>query len=159
MTAEEYDLLESYFKLPNDPLKINYIEFNDDIERIFTEKGLEKDPLRKIEGFNAPSILDPKNIMTPEEDQALNDILVRMGTEVRHRRLLLMPFYKDKDRSNSGFISSARFRAIFDSMKMGMSDDEYQLIAKRFKAKAANEINYVEFNYVLKFYSGDHLPF
>lgn len=33
---------------------------------------------------------------------------------------------------------------------------EFDLICKRFQAKAANEINYVEFDYVLRHYSGDH---
>ena len=69
-----------------------------------------------------------------------------------------MPFFKDKDRSNSGFISVSRFRAIFDSMKLQVTEEEFSVIAKRFQAKAANEINYVEFNHVLKFYSGDNLP-
>ena len=38
------------------------------VEKIFTEKGLEKDPLMKVEGVNAPSILDPKNILDPADE-------------------------------------------------------------------------------------------
>jgi len=44
--------------------------------------------------------------------------MVRLGTEVRHRRLLMKPFYQDKDRSYSGFINMTRFRSIFDNFKM-----------------------------------------
>jgi len=43
-------------------------------------------------------------------------------------------------------------------MKLQLSDYEFSLINKRFQAKAANEINYVEFDYVLRVYSGDHEP-
>jgi hypothetical protein len=43
-------------------------------------------------------------------------------------------------------------------MKLKVSDDEFSLINKRFQARAANEINYVEFDYVLRYYSGDHEP-
>lgn len=39
-----------------------------------------------------------------------------------------------------------------------MTEREYDLVNKRFQAKAPNEINYVEFDHVLKYYSGDHLP-
>lgn len=42
---------------------------------------------------------------------------------------------------------------------MKVSEYEYKLINIRFQAKAANEINYVEFDYVLRHYSGDHEPF
>lgn len=52
----------------------------------------------------------------------------------------------------------SRFRSIFDNFKMQLTDAEYMLINKRFAAKAANEINYVNFDYVLRHYSGDHMP-
>jgi hypothetical protein len=155
LTAEEYELLESNYQVPNDPTKVNYVQFNLEIEKIFTEKHLEKDPLRKVEEFKAPSILDPKDVLNDEEEKCLHEIMVRIGTDVKFRRLLMMPFFKDKDRSNSGFISVSRFRAIFDSMKIRVGEEEFKLIAKRFQAKAHNEINYVEFNHVLKYYSGD----
>ncbi len=43
-------------------------------------------------------------------------------------------------------------------MKLFVSDEEFQIICKRFQAKAANEINYVEFDHVLRYYSGDNQP-
>ena len=89
----EYELLEKKFEMPHDPLKVNYVAFNEDVERIFTEKGLEKDPLKKIEGFNAPSILDPKDVLDNQEEKVLHDCLVRIGTDVRFRRLLMKPFF------------------------------------------------------------------
>jgi len=48
-----------------------------------------------------------------------------------------------------------RFRSIFDNLKLQASEKEFSLINRRFQAKAANEINYVEFDYVLRHYSGD----
>ena len=68
MTNEEFDLLERYFAVPNDSTKVNYVEFNDTIDEIFTIKDLEKDPLKKTINFNAPSILDPKNVLNTEEE-------------------------------------------------------------------------------------------
>ena len=68
LTAEEYDLLEATFADQTDILKVNYIAFNSDIEKIFTEKGLEKDPLKQLTAFNAPSILDPKDVLDNEEE-------------------------------------------------------------------------------------------
>jgi len=101
--------------MPSDPTKVNYVKFNEEIEGIFTHKDLEKNPQKKHEGFKAPSILDPKHVLSEDEDFVLDACLKRIGTDVRHRRLLIKPFFQDKDKSNSGFIASTRFRSIFDN--------------------------------------------
>ena len=137
---------------------MNYVHFNEEIERIFTEKGLEKDPLKQLAEFRAPSILDTKHSLAQDEEQQLDACLQRLGQQVFLRRLYLKPFYQDIDKSKSGFIQASRFRSIFDTMKLRVSDEEFQLINKRFQAKALNEINYVEFDYVLRYYSGDLEP-
>jgi len=158
LTIEEFDRLENYFATGAAGDMVNYVTFTDDIDKIFTEKDLEKNPTKRIANWNAPSILDPKDVLNTEEEQALHAALTRLGTDVRHRRLLIKPFFQDKDRSKSGFIAMSRFRSIFDNFKMQASDYEYSLINKRFQAGAANEINYVEFDHVLRHYSGDHQP-
>jgi Ca2+-binding EF-hand superfamily protein len=83
----------------------------------------------------------------------------RLGVYVTHNRLLIKPYFQDKDRCKSGFINFTRFRSIFDNQKLRCSEREFALILKRFQAKAANEINYVEFDFVLRKYSGDDKPF
>ncbi len=77
---------------------------------------------------------------------------------MRLKRLLIKPFFQDKDKSKSGFIANTRFRSIFDTMKLKVTEQEFEIINKRFQAKASNEINYVEFDFVLRYYSGDHEP-
>ena len=138
-----------------DPTKIRYFDFNEEIEKIFTVKTLEKEPTQTLSNYSAPSILDAKVHLTPEEEEELKAIMIRIGTDVRHRRLLIKPFFQDKDKSKSGFVSNTRFRSIFDNQKLWITDREFYLINKRFQAGAANEINYVEFDYVMRGYSGD----
>ena len=47
---------------------------------------------------------------------------MRIGVEIKHRRLLLKPFFQDKDKSKSGFIACTRFRSIFDNVKLYIND-------------------------------------
>ena len=101
------------------------------------------------------SILDPKNVLSEAEEQELMGLMQRIGTDVKHRRLLIKPFFQDKDKSKSGFVTNTRFRSIFDNQKLWITDREYYIINKRFQAGAANEINYVEFDYVMRHFSGD----
>lgn len=132
LTTEEYQKLEDYFRDPTFPLKIRYFEFNEEIEAIFTHKDMEKQPTKTLSSFKAPSILDPKNTLTAIEGADLECLMKRIGENVRLRRLLIKPFFQDKDRSNSGFVTNTRFRSIFDNQKLWISDREYYLINKRF---------------------------
>jgi len=155
LTTEEYVMLENHFRCSTDPLKIRYFDFNEEIENIFTAKDLEKEPTKTLSSYQAPSILDPKNVLSNTEEGELLALMQRIGTDVRHRRLLIKPFFQDKDKSMSGFVTNTRFRSIFDNQKLWITDREYYLINKRFQAGAANEINYVEFDYVMRHFSGD----
>jgi len=44
-------------------------------------------------------------------------------------------------------------------LKLTLSEKEYEIINKRFIGGAPNEINYLQFDKVLKRYSGDDQPF
>lgn len=93
LTNEEFELLERAFGVPGDATRVNYVQFNDRIDEIFTVKDLEKDPLKKTIEFKAPSILDPKNVLTSEEEEILDACLQRLGWFVCHKRLLIKPFF------------------------------------------------------------------
>ena len=67
LTNEEYSLLEHHYRCPRDPLKVRYFDFNEEIERIFTEKDLEKNPTKTLKSFAAPSILDSARLTAAEE--------------------------------------------------------------------------------------------
>lgn len=115
LTTEEYVKLENHFRCAEHPQKVRYFDFNEEVEKIFTEKDLEKCPTKTLSEFKVPSILDPRNQLSVDEEKELNDIMVRIGTDVKHRRLLIKPFFQDKDKSKSGFVTNTRFRSIFDN--------------------------------------------
>lgn len=122
LTEEELTRLQNYFQVAGDNQNVDYVSFSEEIERIFTEKDLEKCPTKTVAGWKAPSILDPLDVLSEQEELVLHECLIRLGTDVRHRRLLIKPFFQDKDRSNSGFIQMSRFRSIFDNFKMRVSE-------------------------------------
>lgn len=78
---------------PENSFKVRWADFNEEIEKIFTEKDLEKFPTKSLSDFKVPSILDPKNLLTADEEAELHAIMVTIGIEVKNRRLLLKPFF------------------------------------------------------------------
>ena len=105
---EEYQKLEAHYKCTGG---IDYVQFNEAIESIFTEKDLEKEPSKTLSAYHAPSILDAKTALSADEEAELNVSMKRLGTDVRNRRLLLNPFFRDADKANSGFVKATRFRS------------------------------------------------
>jgi len=79
--------------MPNDSGLVNYVVFCEKLDRIFTDKTLEKNPTSLPKTFKAPSILDPKDVLNDQEEQVLNACLERLGTDVKHRRLLIKPYF------------------------------------------------------------------
>lgn len=96
MTDKEYEILFNAFRSKLDSNKIDYVAFNEGMEKIFTDKTLEKDPLKKLTSFNAPSILDPKDVLNDQEERDLHEFLTMIGTVVRHKRLMIKPYFQDK---------------------------------------------------------------
>lgn len=93
LTIEEFDRLERHFATNASGDMVDYVTFAEDMAKIFTEKDLEKQPLKRLSAFNAPSILDPKDVLNDKEEEYLHACLTRLGTAVRHRRLLIKPFF------------------------------------------------------------------
>ena len=93
LTPVEYEKLESHFALPSDRGLINYVTFCDELDAIFTNKALEKNPTARPDTFNAPSILDPKDVLNTREEGVLIACLERLGVDVKHRRLLIKPHF------------------------------------------------------------------
>jgi Ca2+-binding EF-hand superfamily protein len=71
LTTQEYTILEDAFRDPQNAHKVNYFDFNEILEEIFTEKDLEKCPQKTLSAFKVPSILDARNDLSGEEEAEL----------------------------------------------------------------------------------------
>lgn len=56
----------------------------------------------------------------------------RLGEVVRKHRLLLKPFFQDKDISKIGRVSFTRMRSILDNNKIPLTDYQYQILCQNF---------------------------
>jgi hypothetical protein len=89
----EYEKLENFYRDPENNQKVRWFDFNEEVEKIFTEKDLEKNPTKTLSDFKVPSILDPRNLLQPQEAIELHELMDKLGTDVKYRRLLIKPFF------------------------------------------------------------------
>lgn len=123
--------LERIYRDPTDHSKIEYLRFVNDVDLVFTTPGLEKNPLYRMDQYKVPNFLDPKARLSPQEVNRLHEILLDIGNYVKISRILIKPFFKDKDKAHSGKIGFERFRAIMDSCNIPITDEAYRLLCKR----------------------------
>ena len=86
-----------------------------------------------------------------KDSEDIDGLMRRLGEVVRKHRLLLKPFFQDKDISKIGRVSFTRMRSILDNNKIPLTDNQYNLLCKNFAADV-DEFNYVDFIEVLKQY-------
>jgi hypothetical protein len=56
----------------------------------------------------------------------------RLGEVVRKHKLLIKPFFQDKDIAKIGRVSFTRMRSILDNNKLPLTDQQYELLCKNF---------------------------
>ena len=96
LSSEDYIVLERGFPSERDPERVNYVFFADEVGRIFTLKELEKEPETKVETYVVSSVLDPDDVLTPEEEVKVDACLRRLGSIVRIRKLHVKPMFQAK---------------------------------------------------------------
>ena len=75
------------------------MKFVDEIHKIWTEKDLEKDPLKKVQNYGITSVLDPDDVLNTAEEGELEKCLQRLGELVKKRKLHIKPMFQAKVRS------------------------------------------------------------
>ena len=63
---------------------VDYMQFSDEVESVFTHKNLEKTPTVEFQQFVPPVEVD-LNILSPEEEQILQKAMHRLAERVRRK--------------------------------------------------------------------------
>lgn len=72
----------------------------------------------------------------------------------RKHRILLKPFFQDKDTAKIGRVSFTRMRSILDNNKIPLTDSQFSLLCKSFTYEGI-EFNYLDFVECLKQYENE----
>ena len=152
LRAEEFDVLEKFFSVPDEDDKVYYKDLVEEVDTVFTIKGLEKNPLLRPKDYVIPDFLNPEKRLTPEETDFLDKTMRKLGLLAIKYRVMAKSFFRDNDRANIGIVPSSRFASILSFFKLHTDEKEMNILIKRFFSKNSIEINYYDFDYVLQKY-------
>lgn len=152
MRSEEYAVLEKHFQVDNDELRVNYKQLIDEVETVFTLKGLEKDPNTRPDEFKLPEFLDPEKRLSEDDNIMLNEVMIKLALLMRKYRVMPKAYFKDADKAKIGIIPSSKFASILNFLRLDVLEKEMNTLIKRFFGKNMIEINYFDFDNVLQKY-------
>ncbi|KAE9100862.1 hypothetical protein PF010_g14655 [Phytophthora fragariae] len=116
--------------------------FVDDVESVFTMKGLEQKPhhdlktLETREGQFGGVVVDKD--LTPAEEDEVKRILLTMKRSIDRQRMEIKPAFEDFDRSKQGFISATKFERVLSMFALLPAQaSESRLLLIKFREQAA----------------------
>ncbi|XP_036148036.1 uncharacterized protein LOC105829378 isoform X6 [Monomorium pharaonis] len=133
----EVDALIALYKDPDDPDRVCWRTFQDDIDQVFTVKKLDKSPNLKVESppqeiAELPRIGTLNWQCQPKSVRDLcEDILQRVRRRVEERRILLKQFFKDYDKHNCGHVTRAQLRQVLITATILLSPEEAFALEQR----------------------------
>ncbi|XP_011637056.1 uncharacterized protein LOC105427136 [Pogonomyrmex barbatus] len=145
----EIDALIAFYKDPDDSDRVCWQTFQDDIDQVFTVKGLDKLPNLKVESPPQEIAVLPRKGTLNWQCQSKSirdlceDILLRVKQRVQERRILLKPFFKDYDKHNYGHVTRSQLRQVLLTATILLSSEEIFALEQRYNDDLG--FNYTKF--------------
>jgi Ca2+-binding EF-hand superfamily protein len=152
LREDEFVILEQFFSVPDENDKVYYKDLVEEVETVFTIKGLEKDPLLRPKDYVIPDFLNPTKRLSAEEADFLDKTMRKLALLSIKYRVMAKSFFRDNDRANIGIVPSSRFASLLSFFKLHTDEKEMNILIKRFSGKNSIEINYYDFDYCLQNY-------
>ena len=126
---------------------VNYFEFTNDVDRPEDMFGVGRDFNHSYEYFpkSQPTSVARKEIVSNIPDD-IEDILARIRSECKERRIRLGEFMRDFDRLRSGDITISQFRIALNMGSLHFSQREFDLLIETFPGKMLNSVAWREFD-------------
>ncbi|KAJ3210533.1 hypothetical protein HDU82_007937 [Entophlyctis luteolus] len=149
LTENELQTLERLYQNPYDPGMVNYVQFSDAVETVFTVKGLVNAPTVEpspFVGYENGNVDPSLNLLTVSEQKILDGAIARLREKVRQKRIDVLSYLEDFDFVREGTITTNQFRSVLGSINLPVDDSEITVLARRFTLdKNLDRLNYRAF--------------
>lgn len=148
LKEKEVSLLEDYYRSRSDSNSIDYKRFCEEIESIFTNDQLEKNPLSICEQYQTIKESSMTKLDPDEEDQ-VEQVLKKISNRVHQRRIQLFPKFEDFDRVKNGYVTEKQFIRVLDDLSLLslINGIEKSSLFKKFRVQVGGrqDIDYLSF--------------
>ena len=140
--------LQEYYTDPKKPDYAHWYNFMLDVDLVFTQPDLEKDPNAQLppqENFVLPKegTLVEWNKAKDEVKNSLDQVMTRMRSKASKRRILAKPVFQDFDLHNNGHVSRYQFKQCLAILNLNSDEIEIAAIEARYCDKIG--FDYIRF--------------
>lgn len=127
--------------------EVNYVDFCEDIDGAEQLFGV-------AQGFNHSTNYFPKTQARQSNAEIVrncpddvDDVLARIRQKCKQQGIRISEFFRDFDRLRSGYITAAQFRIGLTMAKTQISQSEFEMLSRQFKApKEGEHVKWREFS-------------
>ncbi|KAG5882903.1 hypothetical protein JTB14_020171 [Gonioctena quinquepunctata] len=138
LSLADIEAIITQYRDPSDIKRVCWKTFEDDIDHVFTVKGLEKMPSLEVDP--PPQEVRELPKMGSKDWQSVNtttrdlceSAVDKVKQKIIHRRILLKPVFRDFDKHNNGHVSRSQMRQALHSNCILLSDEELFALEERF---------------------------
>eukprot|EP00164_Ancoracysta_twista_P002115 GFYU01002792.1.p1 GENE.GFYU01002792.1~~GFYU01002792.1.p1 ORF type:complete len:917 (-),score=406.57 GFYU01002792.1:298-3048(-) len=124
---------------------VYYKAFCDEVDSIFTTKGLETKPLAVPERPEAKLEQIESLFTTTALPERLNDLIFTFGMKAKQRNIYLKPFFHDFDPLSTGRITKFQFRSVLALLELNAREDDLEALTSSLADKGTGLVVYTVF--------------
>ena len=108
--------------------EVNYVDFCEDIDSSENLFGVGRDFNHSFDYFpkTQPRVSEAEIVRNSPEN--LEDVLARIRTISKQRRIRVAEFFRDFDKLRTGYITNAQFRIGLSMAKIVISQPEFEIL-------------------------------
>jgi Ca2+-binding EF-hand superfamily protein len=113
---------------------VDYATFCDQVNEVYAVKGLESSPTKQVKlalaGTNRHII---GHLLKPKDEPLLNEVLRKLRKDILDRGIIIKLFFRDFDKSNTGFVSESRFkRALQSALPQNVTMEDANILSRAY---------------------------
>ena len=125
-SQDEIEALCIYYRDPKVVGNVKWSKFEEDIEKVFTERNLEKKPTFQVKNIDHITLNSWRD--GPTVNATTNNIadvaIKRMMSQIAQRRIRTKPCFQDFDRHNTGYVTGSQFEQGLNYLRLDSSEEE-----------------------------------
>ncbi|XP_060063466.1 uncharacterized protein LOC132543930 [Ylistrum balloti] len=141
----QFQVLIDYYQNPDKEDQVLWTKFTYDVETVFTQPGLEKEPTYQVPPMEMFRVPKPGTIdwayATEDHKELFESTMERLRQRINQRRVLAKPVFQDFDKHNNGHVTKAQFRQCLTMLELHSTEAEMAGL----EAKFCNDVG---FNYL-----------
>ncbi|XP_071953709.1 uncharacterized protein [Antedon mediterranea] len=145
LTKGEVQHLVNFYK--TDDGRVRYKDFCDLMENAFNEPHLEKKPEFEVVRPPLGALSRTLNPLSEREEERIQVVLKALSEDVKQRRLMMIPYFKDFDRSKAYTrnVTKQQFGRILHFLSLNVEPEDLNLLCRKFEVPLSGDINYPAF--------------